>query len=251
MSAPLTIQPSAKSSPSLKARIAGVFYLITFVTAIFSEFFVQARLVVGSDAATTATNILTHEFLFRSAVVAGLIGIACYVAVTALLYELLKPVNRSVSLLAAFFSLMGCALWFFGCVFRIAVFVVLGGAQYLSVFKPEQLQALALVFLKLNGRAFSVGMVLFGFYCLLIGYLIFKSNFMPRILGMLVAFAGLGDLISMFANFLSPAFAHHLDPYIGLPGLVGEVSLTLWLLVIGVNASRWKEMASAAMETRS
>jgi len=243
MSASITIQPSAGSSPRLKARIAGVFYLVTFVTAIFAEFIINARLVAGNDAATTATNILAHEFLFRSAVAADLIGISCYVAVTALLYELLKPVNRSVSLFAAFFSLMGCAMWFFGCVFKLAVFVVLGGAQYLSVFKLEQLQALALMFLKLNGRAFSVGMVLFGFYCLLIGYLIFSSNFLPRILGMLVAFAGLGDLISMFANFLSPAFAHHLDPYIMLPGLIGELSLMLWLLVMGVNASRWKEQA--------
>ena len=242
------VERISAASPRLKARIAGVFYLITFVTAIFSEFFVQARLVVDGDAATTATNILAHEFMFRSAVAAGLIGIASYVAVTALLYELLKPVNRSLSLLAAFFSLMGCALWFVGCVFRLAVFVVLGGAQYLSVFKPEQLQALALVFLKLNGRAFSVGMVLFGFYCLLLGYLIFRSTFMPRILGMLVAIAGLGDLIGTFANFLSPTFAHHLDPYIGLPALIGELSLMLWLLVIGVNVSRWKELGRQVVD---
>src|SRR5690349_21419882 len=102
------------SSPQFKARIAGVFYLMTVVTAFFAEFFVNARLVVDNDAATTANNILTHEFLYRSAVAADLIGISCYVAVTALLYELLKPVNGGVSLLAAFFSLVGCAMWFFG-----------------------------------------------------------------------------------------------------------------------------------------
>lgn len=91
-------------------------------------------------------------------------------------------------------------------------------------------------------------LVLFGFYCFLIGYLIFRSHFMPRILGLLVAFAGMGHLTGTFANFLSPTFALHLDPYIGLPGMVGEVSLTLWLLVMGVNNSRLEERAGAALE---
>src|SRR5207244_8361914 len=129
-----------------------------------------------------------------------------------LLYELLKAVKRSVALLAAFFSLVGCTLWVFGCVFYLAVFVVLGGSQYSSVFKLEQLQAMALMCLKLNGLAFSVGMILFGFYCLLIGYLILRSNFMPRLLGILVAFAGLGHLIGIFANLLSPVLVPHLLP---------------------------------------
>ncbi len=121
----------------------------------------------------------------------------------------------------------------------------------MSVFKSEQLQALALMFLNLNGHAFSIGMVFFGFYCLLIGYLIFRSTFIPRIVGILMALAGLGHLIGMLANFLSPAFANQLFPYILWPGPLGEGSLTLWLLVMGVNASRWKEQASAAMESRS
>jgi hypothetical protein len=246
-----TMKRITESSPRLKARIAGLIYLITIVTGIFGLGFVRGRLVVDGDAAATATNILAHESLFRLGFVAVLVGTASYVAVTALLYALLKPVNPSLSLHAAFFSLVGCAVWALGCVFNLAQFVVLGGEQYLSVFKPEQLQALALMLLKLNGEAFSVGMVFFGFYCLLIGYLIFRSTFLPRIVGMLMALAGLGHLIAMFANFLSPAFADHLFPYILWPGLLGEGSVTLWLLVMGVNASRWKEQANAAMETRS
>ena len=246
MSTDVTKKRTRESSPQFQARIAGVFYLLTIVTAMFA-ISVLGRLVVDNDAATTATNILAHESLFRLGFAGFLIGTSCYVAVTALLYELLKPVNRSVALLAAFSSLVGCTLWVFGCVFYLAVFVVLGGSQYLSVFKLEQLQAMALMFLKLNGLAFSVGMILFGFYCLLIGYLIFRSNFLPRILGILVAFAGIGHLTGTFANLLSPVFAPHLLPYIMLPGVVGEVSLMLWLLVMGVNASKWKEQASVAM----
>src|SRR5437763_16482861 len=153
-----------ESSPQFQARMACVFYWLAIVTAMFG-ISVLGRLVVDNDAATTATNILAHESLFRLGFAGFLIGTSCYVAVTSLLYELLKPVNRSASLLAAFLSLVGCTLWVFGCVFYLTVFVVLGGWQYLSVFKLEQLKAIALMCVKLNRMAFSVGMILFGFYC--------------------------------------------------------------------------------------
>lgn len=232
----------AEASPRFKAKIAGVFYLLTGLTA-FDLFFVLGRLVVYGDAAATATNILAHEPLFRLGFAAELIGVSCYIAVTALFYSLFKPVNRSLSLLAAFFSLAGCAIQAFACIFHLAPLGVLGGAQYLTVFKVEQLQALALMFLKLYGQGFNIGLVFFGFYCLLIGYLIFRSTFMPRILGVLMAFAGLSYL-----TFLSPPFAKYLSPYILVfPGL-GEGLLMLWLLVMGVNVQRWKEQASAAEE---
>ena len=138
---------------------------------------------------------------------------------------------------------MGCALGALSGVFQLAPLAVLGGAQYLSVFTVEQLQALALLLLKLQAHAYNIGLVFFGFYCILIGYLIFRSLFLPRILGALMVFAGLGWL-----TFLSPPLANHLSPYILAPGLLGEGSLTLWLLVIGVNAQRWKEQAGAAGE---
>jgi hypothetical protein len=104
-------------------------------------------LVVDGDAAATANNILAHQPLFRLGLATGLIATACYIAVTALFYGLFKPVNRSLSLLAAFFSLVGCAILAFGSLFQLAPLVVLGGSQYLSVFKVEQLRALALMFL--------------------------------------------------------------------------------------------------------
>jgi len=232
----------AETSPRFKAKMAGVFYLLTILTGGFA-LFVGGRLVVSGDAAATAANILAREPLFRLGFAADLIMAACYIAVTALFYELFKPVNRSLSLLAAFFSLVGCAIQAFSSLFDLAPLVVLGGAQYLSVFKAEQLQVLALMFLKLSGQAFNISLVFFGFYCFLIGYLIFRSIFLPRILGVLMAFAGLGWL-----TFLSPPLANYLSPYILAPGALGEGSLTLWLLVIGVNSQRWKEQASAAVE---
>ena len=204
-----------------------------------------AGFFVFGDAAATATNILAHESLFQLGFAANLIQFPCYVAVTGLFYDLFKPVNKSLSLLAAFFSLVGCAIGAVSCLFEFAPLTVLGGAPYLNVFTLEQLQALSLMFLKLYGQLFNISFVFFGFYCLLIGYLIFRSTFLPRILGVLMAIAGLGWL-----TFLSPALTHALSPYILAAGL-GEVSLTLWLLVAGVNAERWKEQAGAAGESRS
>ena len=230
---------NAEVSPRLKARMAGVFYLLTFVSggvAIFSD-----KLVAPGNAGATAANILSRQQLLWLGFAAYLMVVACYIAVTALFYELFKPVSRSVSLVAAFISLVGCAIQASICVLLLVPLLLLGRASYLSVFKEEQLQALAYLSLRLYGQGFDICFVFFGFYCLLIGYLIFRSTFLPRILGPLMALAGLGWL-----TFLSPSFAHSLDPYIRAPGIVGELALTLWLLVFSVNEQRWREQASAA-----
>ncbi|HEY3204512.1 MAG TPA: DUF4386 domain-containing protein [Thermoanaerobaculia bacterium] len=245
MNTSVTMGRIAEASPRFKARMAGVFYFLTFLTGGVG-FLAHGSLVVRGDAAATAANILAHEPLFGLGFAAWIIMFACYIAVTALFYYLFEPVSRSISLLAACFSLVGCAIGALSCIFYLAPLVVLGGAPYMSVFKLDQLQALALLFLRLHAQAYNSSLVFFGFYCLLIGYLIFRSTFLPRILGVLMAIAGLGWL-----TFLSPPLADYLSPYILAPGVLGEGSLTLWLLVKGVNEQRWKEQASAAGEWRS
>jgi len=240
MSAAVMMKRIAEASPCPRARITGVVYLFYFLTAVCGEFLLKG-LVVHGNAAATANNILAHQSLFRLGLATGLIATACYVTVTALFYGLFKPVNRTLSLLAAFFSLVGCAILAFASLFRIAPLVVLGGGQYLSVFNVEQLRALASLFLELYGQVVNICFVFFGVYCVLIGYLIFRSAFLPRILGVLMAFAGLGWL-----TFLSPPLANYLRPYILVLGVLAELALMLWLLVMGVNVQRWKEQASAA-----
>jgi hypothetical protein len=230
----------AQASPSFQARMAGMIAWVTTTSGFAAV--VRGRLVVYGDAAATAHNVLAHELLFRLAFAGDVIALL-YVVYTLLLYNLFKPVNKTLSLLAALFSLVGCAVGAVICLFQIAPLVILGGAQSLSAFKAEQLQALALMFLQLHAQGYTISMVLFGSYNLLIGYLIFRSTFLPRILGVLLAFSGLCYLINCFANFLSPAFAAHLVPYILVPG-VAELLLAFWLLVMGVNAQRWREQAS-------
>ena len=227
-----------EASPRLRARMAGVFYLLAGATYGIGQIFVLGKLVVRGDAAATANNILAHQPLFQLAFAAGIISVACSIAMTALLYDLFKPVNRNLSLTAAFFHLVGLALPIFGGLLELAAVVVLGGEQYLSVFKLQQLQVQALIFL--NAQAWNTFLVFFGFYCLLIGYLIFRSTFLPRIVGVLMTFAGSG-----YITFLWPPLANYLYPYNLAPAALGETSLMLWLLVIGVNVQRWKGQASA------
>ncbi len=229
----------AEASPHPKARTIGVVYLLYFLTAFFGAFLMNG-LVVPSDAAATANSLLAHEALYRSGFAVGLIANAFYIALTALFYGLFEPVNRSLSLVAAFFSLVGCAIQIFGGLFQLAPFVVLGGSQFLSAFNVQQLQATALLFLKLYSQAYSIALVLFAFFDLLLGYLIFRSTFLPRILGVLLMLAGVGWLLTV----LWPPLATALSSYVllGLGGLA-EILLMLWLLVKGVNVEQWQKRA--------
>ena len=219
--------------------MTGVVYLVYFVTAICAGVLMKG-LVVSGDAAATANNLRAHEPLFRAGMAVGLIGTALYLVVTALFYDLFKPVDRSLSLLAAFFSLVGCAVQAFGSLFQLASLVLLGGSPFLSVFTVEQLQALALLFLKLRAQGTHIELVFFACYDLLIGGLIFRSAFLPRILGVLMALAGLGWLSALY-----PPLAAALSPSIEVVGFLAEVALMGWLLGKGVNVQRWQEQAGA------
>ncbi|HEV7551688.1 MAG TPA: DUF4386 domain-containing protein [Candidatus Angelobacter sp.] len=241
MSTAVMTERTKEASLRLKARITGALYLLTILTGIFSAGYVSGRLFVNNDAAATAANILAHRGLLQLGFAVYLIEMACQVAITALFYDLLKPAGRSVSLVAAFLGLTGSIIKTFSRVFFIAPLFILGGAHYLTVFSVEQLQALALLFLKVNDRGAGIALVFFGFYAILTGYLIIKSTFLPRILGVLSVFGGLGWL-----TFLYPPLGSRLFPFIAIFAILGAASLIFWLLVFGVNEQRWKEQAGAA-----
>jgi hypothetical protein len=235
-------QRAVATSPRFQARMAGLIALITS-SAGFAAI-VRGNLVVYDDAAATARNILAHEPLFRLAVAGDAIA-ALYIVFTLLLFNLLRPVNRSLALLGALFSLVGIAVGMLIPLFELAALVVLKDAQSLRGFNPEQVQAIALLLLKLGAQSDALSLVLFGTFDVLTGYLILRSTFLPRILGVLLAIAGIGYLINTFANVLAPGFAAHLSPWILIPG-GADLLLPAWLLVVGVNARRWEEQAHAA-----
>jgi hypothetical protein len=222
------------------ARVAGVLYLLTMLTGIFAQRYVSGALIVEGNAATTAANILAHRSWFESGFAVYLVEMACQIALTAIFYELLKPAGRTVSLVSAYLGLAGCIIKTTGRLFYIAPLLVLSGAHCLSVFSPDQLQALALLFLRINDHGAGIGLALFGFAALLKGYLIIRSTFLPRVLGVLSVAAGLCLL-----TFLSPTLGPRLFVYTAAVGLLGAVPQILWLLVVGVNDQRWREQAGA------
>ncbi len=230
----------SEASPRFLARMAGVFYLLTILAGIFAQGFVSERLLVFGDAAATATNILTHRGLFRLGFTVYLIEMACQIVTVALFYVLLRPVSKSVALSAAFLELTGCIIKTFARVFFIVPLFVLGGAPALSGFSTAQLQGLALLLLKVNDQGAAMALAFFGFSTVLQGYLIFRSTFLPKFLGVLGMVAGLGWL-----TFLHPPLGYRAFPFIALLGLIGAALTIFWLLVYGVNEERWKERAGA------
>lgn len=238
-------EPITGASPRSRARVAGVLYLITIAAGFFA-FSARDGLIVSGDAAATARHILASESLYRWSIAADLIGIASYVGVAALLYGLLRPVSRNVSLAAAFFGLVSCAVGAAITLNLVASLILLGDAPYLTAFRPDQLQALARVFLRLHGEGYNISLVFSGFYCALLGYLAFRSTFLPRFVGALLVLAGLGWLADSFANLLWPALGDHLDSYAMITSGLGEGGLCLWLLAVGVNGPRWEQRAVAA-----
>ena len=235
---------AVETSPQIYARVGGWLYLIVIVVGIFDEFVLRSKLIVSGDATATAHNIMASESPWRLGFAGDLIGGALYVAITLILYVLLRPVDRNLSLLAAFFSLVGCSIGAVIALGHLAPVFLLGSADYLKAFDPHQLQALALLSLKLHGYGEDVSIIYFGLYCLSLGYLIFRSGYFPKFLGILLAIGGLCYLINSFADFVSPAFSAKIPAYILLPPAVAELSLCLWLIVMGVNVSKWEEKAN-------
>jgi hypothetical protein len=231
----------AEASPRLKARVAGVFEALEGFTSAFGHVFILGKLVVSGDAAATAANILAHEHLFWLGFASSILGVVFHIVWALLFYFLFKPVNRTLSLLAAFVAIVVCAMQALTGLLYVAPLLVLKGGSALSAFAPPQLQALAYLFLKLNNYAFEVDLVFFGVWCILTGYLIFRSTFLPRIFGVLLAIDGLGWML-----YLYPPFAVSIFTFIAAASAVAEIPLQLWLIAMGVNPDRWKQQASAA-----
>jgi hypothetical protein len=232
-------------SPQTYARIGGVLYLIIILIGSIGEFFVRDRLIVSGDPTATAERIMASEFLWRVGVGGEYFLLICAVALLLILYRLLKPVSRDLALLAVFFNLVSITIEAVTSLYLVQTLFPLGGANYLKVLDPQQLHALAYLSIRSQGYGFGVSLIFFGCFCVVVGYLIFKSGYLPRIVGVLMQIAGLCYLTDSFALILSPSLADRLFPAILLPALVGEASLCLWLLARGVNVSKWQARASA------
>jgi len=232
--------------PRLLARIAGVFYLIITACALFAYLYVRGQVIVPGDMARTAANILAHEQLYRTGFSAAVIVVICNPPMGLILYELLKVVNPRLALLALIFIIISTTIEAVNLFNYITPLFTLSLPEYRGAFDPDELQALARGPIRLFGYAFSVSLTFFGVFCALNGYLILRSKFLPAVLGLLMIVAGVTYWINSFQLFLALPI-----PYIQWVTLIAELSLALWLLVVGVNEAKWRASAQAVQDGSS
>ena len=241
--------PVKHVSPSTMARLAGVLYLLIILGSLFIPFAVTAPSgMMRADAALPAADqVLASRSQRLFGGIAQLAILTCDLCVALILYELLKPVGRNLSLLAAFFRVVFVAIAGANVItLQFAPLVLLDRAEYRSAFNPDQLQALSSLFFRLRTIGFDIALVFFGIHCVIVGYLLFNSTFFPRILGRLLAMGGVGYLINIFANVMPTALRAFLFPGIILQAGLAEGLLTLWLIIAGVNSSKWRVQENAA-----
>jgi hypothetical protein len=227
-------------SPRGKARLAGVFEALEGLPAVFGQVIVFGMLVVPGNASVTANNILAHQTLYRVGFAVPVVAVGFHIVWALLFYQLFQIVNRTISMLATFVILVGCAVQAIAALLYLAPLVILQNASSLGAFNTAQVQDLAYFFTRLSPLSFDVYLIFFGLWCVLIGYLIFESTFMPRILGVLLALDGV-----CWMCYLVPPFVTYIFPVIAVVSGAAEISLLVWLLIFGVNSQRWYEQADA------
>ncbi|MBL6980392.1 MAG: DUF4386 domain-containing protein [Anaerolineales bacterium] len=227
-----SIKGSSLRAIKKTARIAGILYLLVMIHGMFSLLYVSPQLIVPGDALTTAKNIRASEFLFRIGSVSELLHMVWYFILTLALYLLLKPVSKNLAYLFVLFALVAVPIAVLSTLNNFAALSLLSGANYLKVFTTDQLQAQALFFLNLNEQGYFISQIFMGFWMLILGYLVSKSSYLPRILGVLFIIGGFGLLIESFQYFLFPGYQVLTYPGV-VVSIIAEISFCFWLLAKG------------------
>jgi len=232
-------EAAAEISPQRYARIGGVLYLLIIVAGSIGEIGVRGSMVVPGDAAATARNLMASPALWRVGITGDLVMHLCDVGLMLVFYVLLKPVSKTLALLVVLFNLVQTSVLVANKLTLLVPLFLLGPASYLNAFSTEQLQALSYVALRVHDYGFGLGLIFFGAECLVVGYLIIRSAYLPKTLGVLMQIAGASYLLNSFSLVLVPAFASTLFPTIMLPPFVAETALAVWLLVKGIDEAKW------------
>ena len=219
------------------ARTAGIFYLLIIVSGIFAEFFVRSSLIVPGEISLSVEHIIRSESLFRISIVGDVIMIISDIIVALLFYNLFKPVNKLFSLLAALFRFVQATILSVNLLNLFAVLSIIKQGSIPPVFEIQQLNELAGILLNLFENGYSLGLLFFGINCAIIGFLIIKSEFLPRVLGIMLLIASLGYLSDSFAKILMTnynAYKAVFELVVFIPAVIAELSLCLWLIIKGV-----------------
>ena len=230
-----------ETSPTTRGRILAALYLLVIIGGITAQAFIADGLIVADDATKTAANIVANKSLYRLGFTIFMLEMAMQVGVSVMFYDLLKPVNRSVARLSMILGLTGCGIKTMARLFYYTPLILLGGASYLSAIAPAQLEALSLAFIKINNQGAAIGLVFFGFEGVLRGWLLFKSEFLPRFIGVLSMIGGIGWLTWVWPPLGSQTFM-----FVALFAIVGVFATTGWLFIRGVDDVKWRERAALA-----
>ena len=230
-------------SPKTYARIVGALYLLIFFIGPFAFFMGRTSVVVPGDPAATVDKLMASETMFRLGMVAETIIVLVEIVVSAILYALFRIVNKPLSLAAAFARFGQAILQAVNLFTAVPALLLLAGASYPTVFEPDQLQALVLLFLDTNAFVIILWGLIFGFHLLLLGYLVYKSGFLPRILGILLMIGGVGYLAQSYGHLLVPQYDEILSTVVIVLSIPGELAFTVWLLWKGVDVEKWMQRA--------
>jgi hypothetical protein len=237
---------AAETSPLVYARITGFLVILLVLLGPFSQLYVPSTLIVPGEAAATADNIRASESLFRLGIVSDSLIFLIEIVVTVLLYVLLTPVSRTLSLVLAFARLAMAVIQGINLLPYFTALLLLSGAGYLTVFEPDQLDALVLLFLNAHQYVVYIWEIFLGLHLVVLAYLVFKSGYFPRILGVLLILPSLGYLTHGYGGFLYPNYEEIFDLVVGVGAVIGELPFFLWLLIKGVNVQRYNERAQQA-----
>ena len=228
-----------KINPNKTARVAGCLYLMLFPLGIFGIIYVPSSLIVLGDAATTASNIMANELLYRLSIVTALTLQIVYIFLALALYKLLNPVDKNNAVLMVILVLVAAPIAMLNELNHVAVLLVLSGSDFLTTFSMDQVQASVPLFLNLHEHGVFIAQIFWGLWLFPMGYLIFKSNFLPLALGILMIIGGFGYLVDSFVYFIFPDFNVTFSEFTFL----GELLLPLWLMFKGVNHEQWEKYA--------
>jgi hypothetical protein len=234
-------------SPQVCARIAGILYLIIIIAGVLGQIFIRGKLIVAGDAVATAGNLIASQSLWRISIAGDLLMHVFDIPLMLALYLLVKPVNKHLAMSAVLFNLIQTPVLVVNKLNLLVPVFLLGNAEYLKALESRELQALAYLPLKLHDYGFGIGLIFFGCVCLVQGYLIFKSGFLPKPIGVLIALAGLSYLTNSITLILAPTYTEMVVPVLAL-ALLDELALSLWLIVKGVNIPKWHEKAHLQAE---
>jgi len=230
-----------KNSPQSYARLTGVLLIISILAGGFGEIFVGSHLIVPGDAIATANNITNSGFLFRLGFASYLVEAICDVILVWVMYLLLKAVNKEIAFLSVLFGIVATVTFAFAELFYFAALLILDNADYMKTFSLNQVNSLAFLSLRLYGYGGGIFMAFYGLASILRGYLILKSGYLPKFLGILIVIGGACFVIRNFALVLTPT---HAPDFLLLPLMLGMLAFSIWLLGKGINIVKWKESQS-------